>query len=64
MATNTDWSKFHRRHLRTLLKIQSEAGAGKLPSLDDAIEAVCAEMETDDIERVITEMKQKRTLKN
>ncbi|MCL2217952.1 MAG: hypothetical protein FWB91_13175 [Defluviitaleaceae bacterium] len=64
MATNTDWSKFHRRHLRTLLKIQSEAGVGKLPSLEDAIEAVRSEMEQEDINRVIEEMRLSGTLKD
>jgi len=57
MATNTDWSKFQRRHLHTLLEIQCEVGAGKASSLDRAITALRSEMEQEDIDRVITELK-------
>jgi len=52
MATNTDWSKFQRRHLHTLLEIQREAGKGTVQSLEKAIIALISEMEQEDVERV------------
>jgi len=56
MATNTDWSKFQRRYLHTLLRVQSEIGEGTSPSLE-------YEMEADDIERVMSVMRKSGTLK-
>ena len=52
MATNTDWSKFQRRQLYTLLKTQSEVGKEKSITLDTAIESLLAEMEKEDIKAV------------
>lgn len=54
MATNTDWSKFQRRHLHTLLKIQVQIGKGASSVLDDSIEALISEMEPEDVDRVTT----------
>ena len=53
MATNTDWSKFQRRQLQTLLSIKKEAGDIKLRRLDESIIALKAEMEKEDIDSVI-----------
>ena len=52
MATNTDWSKFQRRQLYTLLKIQKEVGEGVNITLDTAVEGLLAEMEKEDINSV------------
>ena len=56
MATVTDWSKFQRNQLFTLLDIQAETGVGKVVSLDKAIRALKAQMEKEDIARVIEEL--------
>ena len=49
MATNTDWSKFQRKELYTLLKIQQEIKEGTSYVLDNAIEGLIAVMENEDI---------------
>jgi len=64
MATNTDWSKFQRRHLHTLLKVQCEIGSGKSPYLDNAIESITSEMETDDIERVMSVLRKSGSIQD
>lgn len=56
MAGVTDWSKFQREQLYTLLEIQNEAGKGNIASLDRAIKALKARMEKEDIGRVLEEM--------
>ena len=53
MATVTDWSKFQRKELHTLLTIQREIGKGYSNSLDTAISALKAAMEKEDIGRVL-----------
>lgn len=52
MATITDWSKFQRRQLHTLLAIQAEVGKGNVASVEQAVVALIAEMEDDDIQSV------------
>ena len=56
MATNTDWSKFQRRQLCTLLMVQHEIGAGTSNHLDTAVTALRSEMEEEDIKRVMDEI--------
>ncbi|MCL2218172.1 MAG: hypothetical protein FWB91_14310 [Defluviitaleaceae bacterium] len=62
MATNTDWSKFQRRYLHILLRVQCEIGVGKAASLEEAITALRSEMEPEDIGRVIDELKRAGTI--
>ena len=57
MPTNTDWSKFQRRSLTSYLRIQSEVGVGTVKTLEREITTLKAEMEQEDIDRVLTEMK-------
>ena len=57
MATNTDWSKFQRRELTNLLKLEVALAKGDTEQLTRAIISLKAEMEKDDIERVLEEMK-------
>jgi len=56
MATNTDWSKFQRRQLHTLIVVQNEIGVGVSVTLDKAIVGLRAEMEVEDINRVMEEL--------
>ena len=56
MATNTDWSKFQRKELATLLLIKQQAGDIKLSKLDEAIKELKAQMEKEDIQRVLEEL--------
>jgi len=51
--SDTDWSKFQRRELYTLLAVQQEIGKGVSSYLDAAIPALKATMEVEDVERVV-----------
>ena len=57
MTTVTDWSKFQRNQLFTLLTIQDEVGTGTVSSLELSIKALKAQMEKEDIARVLEERK-------
>lgn len=57
MATVTDWSQFQRGQLITLLDIQAEAGIGNIASLDKAIRNLKAQMEKEDIQPVLEELR-------
>ena len=57
MATVTDWSKFQRKELHTLLKVQQEVGEGASTYLDVSINALKASMEEDEVVRVVDALK-------
>ena len=56
MATNTDWSKFQRKELITLLRIKEDLGNHRSKKLEEAISDLKATMEKEDVERVYEEI--------